>query len=111
MICSVEETEDLSTDLLFSGGLVIHDTFVGGEDDVSELSGWENLIDELLEVLDFKVESWGDDTTFVESSVEVNNNLSGSLVINDLEFTDISVTLHSSKELDNDLGDWSEHNL
>ena len=110
-ICSVEETEDLSTNLGLSGGLVIHDTLVGGEDDVTELSGWEDLIDELLEVLGFKVESWGDDTAFVESSVEVNNDLSGSLVINDLEFTDVAVALHSSEELDNDLGDWSEHNL
>ena len=108
---SVEETEDLSTDLVLSGGLVIHDTLVGGEDDVSELSGWENLINELLEILKFEVESWGDDTALVESSVKINDDLTVSLIINDLEFTDVSVGLHASEELDNNLGDWSKHNL
>ena len=108
---SVEETEDLSTDLVLSGGLVVHDTLVGGEDDVSELSGWKNLIDELLEILKFEVESWGDDTTLVESSVKINDDLTVSLIIDDLEFTDVSVGLHDSEELDNNLGDWSKHNL
>ena len=108
---SVEETEYLSTDLVLSGGLVVHDTLVGGEDDVSELSGWKNLIDELLEILKFEVESWGDDTTLVESSVKINDDLTVSLIIDDLEFTDVSVGLHDSEELDNNLGDWSKHNL
>ena len=97
--------------MVLSGLLVIHNTFVGGEDDVSELSGWKNLINELLEILKFEVESWGDNTAFVESSVKVNNDLSGSGIIDDLEFTNVTVRLHVSEELDNDLGDWSEENL
>ena len=108
---SVEESEDLSTDLVLSGLVVIHDTLVGGEDDVSELSGWEDLINELLEILKFEVESWGDDTALVESSVKINNDLSVSGIIDDLEFTNVTVRLHASEELDNNLGDWSEENL
>ena len=108
---SVEETEDLSTDLVFSGLIVIHDTLVGGEDDVSELSGWENGVNELLEILKLEVESWGDNTALVESSVKINNDLSASGIIDDLEFTDVSVGLHASEELDDNLGDWSEENL
>ena len=94
-----------------SGFGMVHDTLVGGEDDETELSGWEDLIDELLEILQFQVESWWDDTGLVKSTVEVDNDLSGSLVINDLEVSDISMSLHASKELDNNLGDWSEENL
>ena len=94
-----------------SGFGMVHDTLVGGEDDETELSGWEDLIDELLEILQFQVESWWDDTGLVESSVQIDNDLSGSLVINDLEVWDITMFLHASKELDNNLGDWSEQNL
>ena len=55
---SVEETEDLSTNMVLSSFLMIHDTLVGGEDDVSKLSGWKNLINKLLEILKFEIESW-----------------------------------------------------
>ena len=108
---SVEESEDLTTDMVLSGLNVVHDTLVGGKDDVTELSGWEDGVNEFLEILKFEVESWGDNTTFVESSVKINNDLSVSGIIDDLEFTNVTVRLHVSKELDNDLGDWSEENL
>ena len=108
---SVEESEDLTTDMLLSGLNVIKDTLVSGEDNKSELSGWENLVDELLEILELKVESWGDDTALVKSSIELDNDLSRSLIVNNLELVDVSLRLHDSKELDNDLGDWSEENL
>jgi|TARA_B110000238_G_C15698100_1_gene257171 hypothetical protein len=97
--------------MVLSGLDVIHDTLVGSQDNVTELSGWEDLVDELLEVLELEVESWGDDTALVKSSVEVNDDLSGSTIIDDLEFVDVTVLLHLSKELDDDLGDWSEENL
>jgi hypothetical protein len=97
--------------MVLSGLVVIHDTLVGSQDNVTELSGWEDLVDELLEVLELEVESWGDNTALVKSSVEVNDDLSGSTIIDDLEFVDVTVLLHLSKELDDDLGDWSEENL
>ena len=90
---------------------VVHDTLVGGEDNVAELSGWEDLVNKLLEILQLKIESWGDDTAFVESSVEVDDDLTVSSIINDLESINISVLLHDSEEFDDDLGDWSKHNL
>ena len=97
--------------MVLSGFVMVHDTLVGGEDDVTELSGWQEGIDELLEILELEVESWGDNTALVQSSVKINNDLSGSGIINDFEFANISVLLHLSEELDNDLGDWSEENL
>ena len=103
LLASVEESENLTTDMVLSGLDVVHDTLVGGQNDVSKLSGWEDLVNELFEILQFQVESWGDDTGLVESSVQVNNNLSGSLVVNDFEVADVAVSLHDSEELDNDL--------
>ena len=108
---SVEETENLSSDMLLSGLEVVDNTLVGGEDDETELSGWENLWDKLLEVLELEVESWGDDTALVQSSVKVNDDLAGSGIVNNLELVDVTMLLHKSEELDDNLGDWSKENL
>ena len=108
---SVEETENLSSDFLLSGLDVVNNTLVGGEDDETELSGWENLWDKLLEVLELEVESWGDDTALVQSSVKVNDDLAGSGIVNNLELVDVTMLLHKSEELDDNLGDWSKENL
>ena len=97
--------------MVLSGLDVIHDTLVGSQDNVTELSGWEDLVDELLEVLELEVESWGDDTALVQSSVKVNDDLAGSGIVNDLEFVDVTVLLHKSEELDDNLGDWLKENL
>lgn len=55
--------------MLASGLLVVHDTSGGGEDDVSELTGWQKLDNPLLEVLDLDVVSWGDNTGLVETAL------------------------------------------
>ena len=55
---------------------MVHDTLVGSDDHDSELSGWEDEWDELLILVMGDVESWGDDSTFVESSVQLNHDLS-----------------------------------
>ena len=91
--------------------MMVEESLVGGEDDVSELSRWEDGTDEVLELGNCEVESWGDDTALVESSVKVNDDLSTSGIINDLEVVDVFVLLHLSEELDDNLGYWSEHNL
>lgn len=73
-----------------SGFEVVHDTFVGGKDDVSELSGWQDLVQSLFEVSKLDVESWGDYSTFVDSSVQFNDDLAISLIINDFKFVNVS---------------------
>ena len=90
-LISVEESEDLTTDMVISSLNMVHDTLICGKDDETELSGWEDLINELLEILQFQVESWWDNGAFVESSVKINDDLSGSLVIDDFEVVDITV--------------------
>ena len=94
-----------------SGFIVIHDSLVGGQDDVSKLSGGHDLGKELLEVLDFEIESGGNDTDLVDSSVEVDHDLSVSSVIDNFEIGNVSVLLHNSEELDNSLGDGSQEDL
>ena len=65
----VEEPDDLSGNVLASGLLVVHDTGRGGEDDVTELTGWQKLDDPLLEIGETDVVSWGDDTGLVETGI------------------------------------------
>ena len=97
--------------MVLSGLNVVHDTLVGGKDNITELSGWQDLVNELLEILELEVESWGDDTALVQSTVELNDDFAGSSIIDDLELIDVAMLLHDSEELNNDLGDWSEEDL
>ena len=108
---SVEESKNLSSDMLGTGLVVVHDSQVSGEDDDTELTGWEDGVGEVLEVLQLEVESWRDDTALVQSSVEVDNDLSGTGIINDLKLVDVLMSLHHLEELDENLGGWSQDNL
>ena len=65
----------------------------------------------LSELLEGEWESWGDDTALVESSVKVNDDLSGSSIIDDLEVVDVSSLLHLHQELDDDLGRRADQHL
>jgi len=90
---------------------VVHNTGGGCENDVSELTRWQKLDDPLLEICEADVVSWGDDASLVQSAVQLDDNLSGSVVINFLEFSNVAVLLHDTEELDNDLRRWSDENL
>ena len=82
--------------MLPSGLFVVHDTLVGGEDEETELSGGENGVGKVLEVLQLEVESGGDNTALVESSVKLDNDLSGAGIIDDLELVDQDRVFNSS---------------
>ena len=60
--------------MLSLGLLVVHDAVGGGQDDLAELSGGKNVVDELLEVLQFKVVSGRDNATLVKSAVQLYHN-------------------------------------
>jgi hypothetical protein len=86
----VEETDDLSGNVLATSLLVVHDTSGGGEDNVTELTSWQKLDDPLLEVTELDVVAWGDDTSLVETTVELDDDLAGAVVIDFLEFANVS---------------------
>jgi hypothetical protein len=109
--CLVEETNDLSCNVLASGLLVIHDASRGCEDDITELTGWQELDNPLLEIGETDVVSGGDDTSLVEAAVQLNDNLAGTVVIDFLEFTNIAMLLHNREELDDNLGRRADQDL
>ena len=53
--------------MLSPGLLVVHDASGGGEDDVAELTRWEELSDPLLHVTELDVVAWADDASLVET--------------------------------------------
>ena len=88
----VEETDDLAGDVLSASLLVIHNTGRGGENDVAELTRWEQLDNPLLEVTESDVVAGRDDTGLVETAVELDNDLAVAVVINLLELADVALT-------------------
>ena len=108
---SVEESEDLSTNMLGASLVVVHDTLVGGQNDNTELTGGKDGVGEVLEFLEGEVETGRDDTALVETAVEVHNDLAIASVIDDLELIDVAVLLHDLEELDENLGGGAEDNL
>jgi hypothetical protein len=108
---SVEVAKDFATDASFSCFGVGHDTFVGGDDDATELTGGKDGVGELLEVLGAEIETGGDHTALVDAAVQVNDDLAGAGIVNNGELGDVALRLHKAEELDQDLGDGSKDNL
>lgn len=90
LIHLVEEADDLASNVLAAGLLVVHDAGRGGEDDVTELTGGQQLDNPLLEVGETDVVSGRDDTSLVETAVQLNDDLAGSVVVDLLELADVA---------------------
>jgi hypothetical protein len=69
---------------------VVHDTSRSSQDDVTELSGWQQVVGPSFNVTDLDVKSWGNNTTFVQSTIQLNNNLTRSVVIDVFKFTNVT---------------------
>ena len=69
---------------------MVHDTGTGGEDNVSELTRRQQLDDPLLKILEGNVVAGRDDTGLVETSVELDDDLAVAVVVDFLEFTNVT---------------------
>ena len=108
---SIEEAEDLSTNVSVSGFLVGEDALVGWDDQMTELSWGQDVAGPLLEVLEGQIVSRTDNTALVNSADQLNDDLLWSVVVNDLELSDVAVHLHEFKELDDQFRDGSDEDL
>jgi hypothetical protein len=63
----VEEPNDLTCNVLSSRLLVVHNTGGCGEDDVAELTRWQELDDPLLHVNELNVIAGADDACLVDT--------------------------------------------
>ena len=87
------------------------DTLGGGKDEMTELSGGEDVVGPLLEVGEKDVVTGWDDSAFVNASDQLDNDLLASVIIDDLELSDVVVLLHDSQEFDENLGGWLQEDL
>merc|ERR1719300_2296599 len=83
---------------------MIHNASGSGQDDITELSTWQRVCGPLLDISNSDIESRGDDSAFVESSGQIDDNFPGSVVINDLKFSDVTMLHHHSQESDDNFG-------
>ena len=86
----VEETNDLAGDVLAAGLLVVHNTSRGGQNNVAELTGGQQLDNPLLHVGEADVVSGRDDTGLVEAAIKRNNNLAGAVVVDLFKLADVA---------------------
>jgi hypothetical protein len=108
---SIEESDDLASDVPLSALLVGEDALGGGENEVSELSGGEDVVGPLLVVVDEDVVVGGDDSALVDAPDQLDHDLLAPVVIDDLELTNVVMLLHDSQELDENLRNGLQQHL
>lgn len=86
----VEESNDLACNVLSSSLFMVHDTGTGRENNVAELTRGQQLDNPLLKILEGNVVARGNDTSLVETSIELNDNLAVAVVVDFLEFTNVT---------------------
>ena len=108
---SEEEAHDLATRLLPLGFVVVHDAVGRGEHQVPELTGRQDVARQLLDVAEGDVEARGDHPALVDAADEVDHDLAGPVVVDDLDVAEVAVLLHHLQELHDDLGVRLGHHL
>lgn len=63
-----EEAEDLASQVFSPGLLVVHDAARGGEHDVAKLTGGQQIVGPLLDVVDRDIEARRDDAALVQAT-------------------------------------------
>lgn len=76
--------------MLAAGLLVVHDTSRGGQDEETELTRGQELGGPGLEVTELNGVAGVDDTTLVETAVELDDDLAGAVVVNLLELANVT---------------------
>jgi len=107
----IEEPNDLTSHVLPPRLFVIHNTSACCQDDVPELSRWQQLDNPLLEISELNIIAGRDDTGLVETAIELNDDFARSVVVNFLEFSDVAVLLHDAQELYDNLRARSDQTL
>src|SRR5690349_3725050 len=107
----IEIAEDLATSVLATSFFMIHDTIRGSQDDETKLARWQKIGHPFLHLLNLDVEPRRNDSALVQATVQLNDNLTTAMIVDNLELANITVLLHHSQELDDDLGDWTDENL
>jgi hypothetical protein len=72
----IEKSENLPRNMLSSRFLMIHYPGTCSKDNEADTSRWQELIDPFLQLRQTDVEAGGNDSTFVQSTVKLNDDFS-----------------------------------
>ena len=86
----VNETQDLAGNVLATSLLVVHNTSRGGQDQVTELTRGQQVIDPGLNLVELNVETRRDNTNLVKTAVQENDNLTRAVVVNPLKVINVA---------------------
>jgi hypothetical protein len=70
--------------------LLIHDTSRGGQDQMTELTSRQQVGSPLLKLRELDVEARRDNTTLVNTAIELNDNLTRTVIINNFKLTNVA---------------------
>lgn len=90
--------------MLSAGLVVVEDTSGSSQDDNTEPTSWEQQVNPRLNLVNLDVETRRNDTSLVQSAVELDDDLARAVIIDLLELADVTMALHDTQELHNDLG-------
>ena len=105
----VNIAQELATDVLATCLLVVKDAGrgrltsgrnelsisrdrIGGtyKDDDTKATSRKEQVDPVLNLVDLDVVSWRNDTSLVQATIELNNDLPGTVIVNNLELADVA---------------------
>ena len=69
---------------------MVHDSHGGGQDDVTELTAGKEVVGPHLNLVDLNIEAGRDASALVQTTVEVNHDFSGAVVINHGDIVDVT---------------------
>ena len=90
---------------------MIHNSIGSSQNHKSKLPAGQQSRGPLLHVAELDVEAWRNHCTLIEPSIQLHNDLSGAMIINNFKFFNVAVLLHGLQELHNDLGAGTQEDL
>ena len=78
---------------------------------MTELTAGKEVVGPHLNLVDLDIEAGRDASALVQTTVEVNHDLSGAVVINHSDIVDVTLLLHALKELQEHLGARADEDL
>jgi hypothetical protein len=93
----IEESQYFSSCLFASGFFMCHNSIRCGNQNVTELTTGQQVYNPLFDFTVLDIKAGGNDTTLVQASRQLDYNLVGSMIINDLELSNIACSIKYGK--------------
>ena len=106
-----EKSQNFATKMLSSSLFVIHDSSRCGHDNITKLSGGQKIVGPLFDFFDTNVKSGGNNSNFVESAGQIDNNFASTMVIHNFEFADVAMLHHHFQKSNDNFAAGSEQYL